>query len=319
MNRSNFSRLIFMGTPDFALPCLKALLQAEEEVVAVYTQPDRPRGRGQKICPSPIKELAVDSRLPVFQPKTLRDAPVLSQLAEHKPDLLIVVAYGLILPQEVLDVPTWGTVNVHASLLPKYRGAAPIQWAIIKGEKETGVTTMRLDAGLDTGDLLYQQPLAILGTDTTQSLQDRLSEAGATLLVQTLSALRQGTLVPFPQDPRLASYAPPLKKEQGEINWELPAREINGWIRGLTPWPGAFTFCRGKRLLLHLASTETENDRGILGSIHSLPDGLIRVQTGQGLLVLKEVQLEGHRRVSSQEFLKGFPLKIGDRLGRQWP
>ena len=319
MNRSNYSRLIFMGTPDFALPCLKALWQAKEEVVAVYSQPDRPRGRGQRISPSPVKELALDCRLPVFQPKTLRDSSLLRQLAEHKPDLLIVVAYGLILPQEVLDIPTWGAVNVHASLLPKYRGAAPIQWAIIKGEKETGVTTMRLDAGMDTGDLLFQQPLPILETDTTQSLQDRLSEAGAPLLLQTLSALRQGTLVPFPQDPRLASYSPPLKKEQGEINWELSAREINGWVRGLTPWPGAFTFCRGKRLLLHLASPETENDRGILGTIHSLPEGLIRVQTGQGLLVLKEVQLEGHRRVSSQEFLKGFPLKVGDHLGRRWP
>lgn len=306
-----------MGTPYFAVPSLKALLEAGKEVISVYTQPDRPKGRGRNLTPSPIKAFALSQNLPVFQPSSFKAALARDQLAEQKPDLLIVVAYGLILPQSVLNLPTWGAINVHASLLPRYRGAAPIQWAIINGEKETGVTTMRLDAGMDSGDILLQETEPILETDTAQDLHDRLSDMGSRLLLQTLRTLRRGDLLPLPQDPSLASYAPPLKKEQGEISWELSAREIDCWVRGLSPWPGAYSFLQGKRLLIHRVSLDSIEMIGTPGKITSLDKGRIQVQTGQGLLSLLEIQMEGHRRMSSEELLRGVSLKIGDRLGRQ--
>jgi methionyl-tRNA formyltransferase len=304
-----------MGTPDFALPSLTGLLEGGEEVVSVYTQPDRPKGRGKKSAPSPVKERALSYHLPVFQPVSLKEKFVQDQLAEQKPDFLIVVAYGLILPQKVLNIPTWGAVNVHASLLPKYRGAAPIQWAIISGEKETGVTTMRLDAGMDTGDILLQEREPIRDTDTAQSLHDRLAERGGRLLKETLARLRLGTLFPQSQDSLLATYAPPLIKNQGEIQWDLPAEKIDRQIRGLSPWPGAFTFWQGKRMLIHRAGLESSEIQGTPGTIHSFQGGTIQVQTGQGLLSLREVQIEGHRRISTQELLRGFTIKVGDRLG----
>jgi methionyl-tRNA formyltransferase len=306
-----------MGTPDFALPSLRALIESGEKVISVYTQPDRPKGRGRKHAPSMIKEAALSLHLPVFQPVSLKEPSAVDQLAEQKPDLLIVVAYGLILPQRVLNIPSWGAVNVHASLLPRYRGAAPIQRAIINGEEETGLTTMRLDAGMDTGDILLTESEPILKDDTAQSLHDRLSVLGGRLLIQTLRHLRQGTLVPQPQDPSLASYAPPLKKEEGEIRWDLSAQEIDRWIRGLSPWPGAFTFLQGKRLIVHQAGPGYPEITGAPGTIISLEEGRIQIQTGQGLLTILEAQLEGHRRLPSKELLRGVSLKIGDRLGRQ--
>jgi methionyl-tRNA formyltransferase len=312
---SNYSRLIFMGTPDFALPSLKGLLEAGEEVISVYTQPDRPKGRGRKSAPSPIKELALSYHLPVYHPVNLKESIVQNQLAEQKPDLLIVVAYGLILPQGVLNIPNWGAFNVHASLLPKYRGAAPIQWSILSGEKETGITTMRLDAGMDTGDILLQEREPIVETDTAQSLHDRLAERGGKLLKETLARLRMGTLFPQPQDSSLATYAPPLKKNQGEIQWDLPAETIDRQIRGLFPWPGAFTFLHGKRMLIHQAGLASNETQGPPGTIHSLGEGVFQVFTGRGTLSLKKVQMEGHRRMSSEELLRGFSIKVGDRLG----
>jgi methionyl-tRNA formyltransferase len=305
-----------MGTPDFALPSLKALLEVGENVMAVYTQPDRPKGRGRKLALSPIKEMALLHNLPVFQPASFKEALARNQLAEQKPDLLIVVAYGLILPQSVLNIPTWGAVNVHASLLPKYRGAAPIQWAIINGENGTGITTMRLDAGMDTGDILLQDVERILETDTAQSLHDRLADKGGSLLLQTLQTLRQGLLNPYSQDPALVSYAPPLKKEQGEIRWDLPAKEIDCLVRGLSPWPGAYSFLHGKRLILHRVNLDFSETIGTPGTIISLDKGRIQVQTVQGILSLLEIQMEGHRRMLSEELLRGFSLKVGDRLGR---
>jgi len=304
-----------MGTPDFALPSLKALLESGEDMVSIYTRPDRPKGRGRKSAPSPVKELALSFNRPVFQPVSLKEALVQDQLAEQKPDILIVVAYGLILPQPVLDIPTWGAVNVHASLLPKYRGAAPIQWAIISGEKETGVTTMRLDSGMDTGNILLQEPEPIFETDTAGILHDRLSELGGRLLLQTLTSLRQGILIPQPQDSSKACYAPPLKKAQGEIRWELPAVEIDRWIRGLSPWPGAFTFLRGKRLIIHRAEADLMETSGTPGTIQSLEQGCMQIQTGQGLLTVLEAQLEGHRRMSSEELVRGVSIRVGNRAG----
>lgn len=304
-----------MGTPDFALPSLIDLLEGGEEIISVFTQPDRPKGRGKKPAPSPVKERALSYHLPVFQPSSLKETFVQDQLAEQKPDLLIVVAYGLILPRRVLHIPTWGAINVHASLLPKYRGAAPIQWAVISGEKETGVTTMRLDAGMDTGDILLQEREPIGDTDTARSLHDRLAETGGRLLKETLARLRLGTLSPQPQDSLLATYAPPLKKNQGEIQWDLPAEKIDRQIRGLFPWPGAFTFWEGKRMLIHQAGPEPDEIQGTPGTIHSFQNGTIRVQTGRGLLSLKEVQIEGHRRMPTRELLRGFSIRVGDRLG----
>jgi methionyl-tRNA formyltransferase len=312
-----YSRLIFMGTPDFALPSLTGLLDAGEEVVSVYTQPDRPKGRGKKKTPSPVKDLALSKGLPVFQPISLKDPTIQDQLADQKPDLLIVVAYGLILPQKILNIPAWGAVNVHASLLPKFRGAAPIQWSVISGEKETGVTTMRLDAGMDTGDILLQEREPILEADTAQTLHDRLAELGGKLLRETLYRLRQGTLEPKPQDKSLASYAPPLKKDQGEIQWDLPAEKINRLVRGLRPWPGAFTFWQGKRMLIHQSEVETSEVHNPPGTIHSLKEGAVQVATGKGLLSLKKIQIEGHRPVFVRDWLRGYSLQVGDRLGNQ--
>ena len=315
MDSSDYSRLVFMGTPGFAVPSLKKLLENNERVIAIFTQPDRPKGRGQRLAHSPVKETALAHGLPIVQPTTLRDPVVQEGLSACRPDLLIVVAYGLILPQAVLDIPAWGSINVHASLLPKFRGAAPIQWALISGAKETGITTMRLDAGLDTGDLLLQETTPISTTDTAQTLHDRLADLGAELLVKTLQSLRAGILQAQPQDPEQASYAPPLKKSQGQIDWQLPAQELDFLVRGLTPWPRAFTFLQGKRLILHRAQPLEGRACGEPGTISSFENAQIQVLTGRGTLSLLEVQLEGHRRLTSQDFLIGFPLRAGEKLG----
>ncbi|MBI5585067.1 MAG: methionyl-tRNA formyltransferase [Deltaproteobacteria bacterium] len=309
-------RLVFMGTPDFAVPSLEKLVANKEQVVAVFTQPDRPKGRGRSLAHSPVKETALRHNLPVVQPPTLRDPEVRENLSALRPDVLVVVAYGLLLPQAVLDVPTWGAINVHASLLPRYRGAAPIQWAVISGEEETGVTTMHLDAGLDTGDILLQHPTPIRPDDTSQTLQDRLKVLGGELLLETLQALRWGTLQPVKQDPDRATYAPPLKKDQGQLDWSLSAPELDRWIRGLSPWPKAFTSLRGKRLIIHRAEPVPSTASGEPGAIVSWDSTAIQVLTGQGILALSEVQMEGHRRLRSGDFVKGFPLQIGERLGR---
>ena len=316
MNQPSYTRLVFMGTPDFAVPSLQALLDAGEEVLAVYTQPDRPKGRGQKLAYSPVREKALAHHLPVFQPPSFKETGAVDRLAALKADLLIVVAYGLILPKAVLNLPTWGAVNVHASLLPKYRGAAPIQWAVINREKETGITTMRLDPGMDTGDMLLQETEPIRETDTAQSLHDRLAGKGAQLLRRTLERLREGRLLPQPQDHSLATYAPPLKKEAGEISWGGTAEEIDGRIRGMTPWPRAFTFLKGKRLIIHRAVLDSSEIQGRPGTIYSLEKDRIRVHTGQGLLALLEVQQEGHKKMSAADLVRGLSLPVGERLGR---
>jgi methionyl-tRNA formyltransferase len=312
----SLSRLIFMGTPEFACPSLKVLLEKGEEVLSVYTQPDRPKGRGKKPFPPPVKALALSRGLPVFQPLSLKDRQVQQELAEQKPDLLVVVAYGLLLPPAVLDIPSWGAVNVHASLLPKYRGAAPIPWALLNGEKETGVTTMRLDAGMDTGDILLQEKEPIGEEDTAQDLHDRLSWKGAHLLLETLRRLRAGDIVPRPQDHSRASYAPPLTKAAGEIPWDLPAEEIERRIRAFTPWPGAYTFFQGRRLLIHRAAKGPEGAKGTPGTVISLTGGRPLVQTGKGLLIVLEAQWEGHKRLAAEALVRGQSFFVGQRLGR---
>ena len=300
-----------MGTPDFAVGTLKALLDSEYTVSAVFTQPDKPKGRKGILTPPPVKECAVEAGIPVYQPKRIRDPENLVFLKNLEPDVIVVVAFGQILPQEILDLPPFGCINVHASLLPRYRGAAPIQWAIIDGEKESGVTTMRMDAGLDTGDMIMKETVPIRGDETGGSLFDRLSAAGASLLIRTLHALEDQTAV-FEKQPEISPtrYASMLSKEDGRIRWEQSAAAIERLIRGVSPWPGAHTTLSGKQLKIwkaHLPETEEENSGTALpGTLVSTENGTLLVQTGDGLISLDEVQLEGRKRMDAASFLRGF-------------
>ena len=244
-------RIIFMGTPEFAAPAIDSLLAAGHEIAAVFSQPDKPKGRGYSLAPPPVKVKAMEHNIPVYQPKSMRDGEALRIFNEIKPDVGVVIAYGKILPQEILDAPQYGCINVHASLLPKYRGAAPIQWSVIDGEPKTGVTTMQMDAGLDTGDMLLKSETAILPDETAGELHDRLSAMGAQLIVKTLDALAKGELRPEKQDDSLTCYAKMLTKELCAVDWSRSAQEIHNQIRGLSPWPVATAVLEGKKLKLH--------------------------------------------------------------------
>jgi methionyl-tRNA formyltransferase len=303
-------RIIFLGTPAFALPSLKAILDAGEEVAAVVTQPDRPRGRGQQISPSPVKELATARGLPVLQPQRLKDPALLRTLADLRPELMIVVAYGRILTPESLALPAVGFLNVHASLLPAYRGAAPINWALIRGEMETGVTVQWVKYEVDTGDIFLQERVPIEEEDTAGTLAVNLAQRGAALLVKALEMLRQGQAIRLPQSEAGVSYAPPLTKEMRWINWQLPAPQVAGWIRGLDPRPGAQTRWRGREVKLFGAKVWQAGDRprtpGAVLRLH--PQGGLEIACGQGSVLVKELQLSGHRRLAAPEFLRGNPM-----------
>lgn len=302
-------RLIFMGTPDFALPSLEAVLSHGEEVLAVVTQPDRPRGRGQQVSPSPVKGLALDWNLPVLQPQRLKDPALLSQLAALRPELLIVVAYGRLLPPAILALPAVGPLNVHASLLPKYRGAAPINWALIKGEKETGVTIQWMEAELDAGAIFLQERVPILEEDNFGALYGKLAERGAVLLLQALEKLRRGEAVKKPQPREGLTFAPPISREMRRLSWQLPAREVAGWIRGLDPVPGAYAMCRGKVLKLFGARLKrAEGNPAPPGTVLGLADQGLEIACGQGSVLVQELQLAGHKRLPAPEFLRGQPL-----------
>ena len=304
--------VIFMGSADFSLPILKALSEGEE-VLAVVTQPDRPRGRGQRVVPTPVKEWAEGRGIPVLEPQGLKD-PFLEEVRGVGPEAIVVAAYGRILPPELLRLPPLGCINVHPSLLPKYRGAAPVNWAIIRGEIETGVTTFLMDEGMDSGPILLQRRVRIGEGETASELLGRLAELGAELLLETLKRWRRGEIEPRPQREEEATFAPKLRKEDGLINWKREAREINNLIRGAQPWPGAYTFLRGKLLKVHRA--RVGSGRGEPGEVISLEEG-IEVACGEGSLLLQEVQLEGRRRVLWEDFLRGYPLSIGERLGTE--
>lgn len=294
-------KIVFMGTPDFAVPCLQALLDHPYEVAGVFTQPDKPKGRGYQLTPPPVKELAVSRGIPVFQPRTLRDGEALAQLQVLRPDLIIVVAYGKILPKEILDLPRLGCINVHASLLPRYRGAGPIQWAVLNGETVTGVTTMYMAEGLDTGDMLESASLEIGPDETADELHDRLSQLGAKLLLSTVEKAEKGLLEPKKQDDALSCYAPMLTKELSRIDFSRPAQEVHNQIRGLSSWPAAYTFYQGKRLKVyrsHLVQGTGEPGT-LLDSKHFV------VACGEGAVQLTEVQYEGSRKMSGEEFLRG--------------
>ncbi|MBW2061480.1 MAG: methionyl-tRNA formyltransferase [Deltaproteobacteria bacterium] len=306
-------RIVFMGTPEFALPSLSSLASTGKEVVAVVTQPDRPRGRGRKLSPPPVKVLAQELSLPIWQPEKIRDPAIVSRLADLAPDLFVVVAYGQILPPALLGLPRLGALNVHASLLPAYRGPAPINWAIINGETQTGVTTMFMDQGVDTGAILESRIIPIKETDTAKTLHDRLSKLGADLLIQTIAGLKDGTVSPHPQPEAGASHAPLLTKSDGLLNWSRPAVELARLIRGLDPWPGAWTAHRGRSLKLF--GGRTGSAQGLPGQVLGLDTGWLHVAAGEGSLLVAELQLAGQKRLAASEFWHGQRLEPGVVLG----
>jgi methionyl-tRNA formyltransferase len=310
-------RIVFMGTPDFAVPSLQALLKSDEEVVGVVTQPDRPKGRGQVLTPSPVKQVALREHIPILQPTKMKDPEFLAALAAWKPDLIAVAAFGRILPPAILSLPPKGCINVHGSLLPKYRGAGPIQWAIINGETETGITTMLMDEGMDTGAMLLQERIAITSDDTAGSLSPRLAEVGGRLLVETLARLKAGTVVPQVQDHAQATMAPLLKKEDGAIDWTLPATAIANRIRGMTPWPGAYTFLEQDRWMLCRAVALTGASATPPGRITTVTKDEIHVATGEGVLAVKELQPANSRRMTVAQYLAGHSIQAGLQLGQQ--
>ncbi|HTR27485.1 MAG TPA: methionyl-tRNA formyltransferase [Terriglobales bacterium] len=308
--------LIFCGTPRFAVPTLEALVAAGHSVKLVVTQPDRPRGRGMELAASPVKESAIRLGLPVVQPAAIKNnAEFRAQLELLRPDAIIVVGYGRIIPQWMIDLPRLGNLNLHASLLPRYRGAAPIQWAIARGEPVTGVTTMRIDAGLDTGDILLQREMAIGAEDTSETLASKLAEVGAELMVETLRGLDAGEIKPVPQDHSQATLAPILTKEDGRIDFSRSASELLNLMRGFRPWPGAFTTLRGKNMQVHRAE-QFFFSRELSPATLAVEGTHLLVGCGQGsVLNLLEIQLDGKRRMSSQEFINGYHPKPGERLG----
>ncbi len=307
-------RLLFLGTPDFAVPALEALVSHGHAVLAVISQPDRPRGRGQQPAAPPVKLCALRLNLPVHQPERIRQPEFVEWLASRKPEAMVIVGYGKIIPQSIIDIPPRGIINVHASLLPKYRGAAPVQWAIAGGETRTGVTTMRIDAGLDTGDILLQRETAIGPEETAVELGARLAVMGAELLIETLAGLEAGVIVPRPQDHSQASAAPMLTKEHGRIDWRRTAHEIANQVRGFVPWPGAYTHWRGQ--LLHIWKARPGGTAsGPPGSLDATKSGL-NVACGQATsLEILELQLEGRKRLPAAAFLRGCHLVENDLFG----
>jgi methionyl-tRNA formyltransferase len=304
-------RLVFLGTPSFAVPTLERIVEAGHLVSAVLTQPDRPRGRGQQLAPPPVKEAALRLGLPVYQPERVRRPEAVEFLRQQAADVMVVVGYGQIIPQSVIDLAPLGIVNVHGSLLPKYRGAGPIQWAILNGETRTGVTTMRIDAGLDTGAMLLKAETEIPADEDAPSLGRRLAAMGADLLVETLAGLDAGAIVPQAQDPALATYAPMLKKEDGRIDWTREAAAIHNQVRGLQPSPGAYTQFRGQTLHVRRSRVvETSGSPGTVASVKPLVVGC-----GTAALELLEVQSEGRKRLSAADFANGQRLIENEKLG----
>jgi methionyl-tRNA formyltransferase len=309
-------RLVFMGTPDFATASLEALLRSDDSVVGVVTQPDRPKGRGHVLSPSPVKLLAQRAQLPLLQPFKMKDPEFFETLAKWKPDIIAVAAFGRILPAAILSLPPHGCINVHASLLPKYRGAGPIQWAIINGETETGITTMLMDEGMDTGAILLQEAITITPVDTPDTLSPRLAELGGKLLVETLVRLKAGTLVPQPQDASLATLAPLLNKDDGVIDWALPALVLANRIRGLSPWPGAYTTrAGGDRWTIWRALALPNTVTNPPGTVVAVSTKAIHIATGAGILAVTELQPANSRRMAVSQYLAGHPVDVGEQLG----
>ena len=309
----NNLKIVFMGTPDFAVPCLKPSNE-NYEVIAVITQPDRPKGRGQKLTPSPIKEYALEHNLTVLQPEKIKTSETEEQLKKLAPDLIVVVAFGQILSKAILDIPQLGCINVHASLLPKYRGAAPIHWSIINGETKTGITTMYMDVGLDTGDMILKEEVSISAKMNTGELHDTLMNIGAKTLLQTIKQIAEGSVVRNKQNDAEASYAPLLTKELERINWLLPAQEIYNLVRGLNPWPVAFSIFKGKKLKIWQTKVIDNVTIGEIGTVLSLTETGFTVQTGKGILEILELQPESKRKMTAKDFVCGNQISINDKL-----
>lgn len=304
-------KIIFMGTPDFAVPCLEQLIKAGHEIAAVFTQPDKPRGRKQTLTPPEVKVCAMEHGLTVYQPKTLRDGEALDIIKAISPACIVVAAYGKILPKEILDLPQYGCINVHGSLLPKYRGSAPIQWSVINGDKETGVTIMQMAEGVDTGDMLYQKAIPINIDDTAESMFNKLSDLGGEMIVEALDKLEKGELTAIRQDEALATHAPMLNKSISEIDWHKPALDVHNLVRGLYSWPIAQTTFNGKKLKIYRTSLGKGN--GEAGSI--IATDPLTIACSEGSVVIEELQLEGKKRMDAKTFLIGHPLNINDKLG----
>ncbi|MBE5905408.1 MAG: methionyl-tRNA formyltransferase [Lachnospiraceae bacterium] len=312
-------KVIFMGTPDFAVPSLEKLIESKHEVVLVVTQPDKPRGRGNQVSFSPVKEVAVKAGIPVFQPDRIKTAESVAYLKEFDADVIVVVAFGQILSKEILDMPRYGCVNVHGSLLPKYRGAAPIQWAVLNGDKVSGVTTMRMDEGLDTGDIMMKEEYVLAEDETAGSLFDRLMECGARLLLETLQALEDGSVTYTPQNHEAATKTRLITKDMGHLDFDQTAEEIERFVRGMSPWPSAHTRLSGKTLKVWKCKVaDAQEDERCkehaaadcaTGEVVLVDKQHIFVKTGEGFLRLDEIQLEGKRRMSCEEFLRGYRVE----------
>ncbi len=310
-------RVIFMGTPDFSVGTLEALIAAGHEVCLAVTQPDKPKGRGGKMQYTPVKEKALFYNIPVYQPKRVRDPECVEELRKYNADVMVVVAFGQILPKEILEMTPYGCINVHASLLPKYRGAAPIQWAIIEGEEVTGVTTMQMDEGLDTGDMILKTEVPVAADETGESLHDKLAAAGAALCVETLKALEDGTAVREKQGESPTAYAKMLTKELGDIDWAEPALKIERLVRGLNSWPSAYTHWNGKVMKIWRAAAEAaEAADAQPGTVVSVEKESFAVQTGDGILRVLEVQMPGKKRMDAGAFLRGNTMEPGELLTR---
>ncbi len=311
-------RIVFMGTPDFASSALKGLVEAGNEVVLAVTQPDRPKGRGKETAMSAVKECALHYGIEVFQPEKVKEEEAVRKIRDASPDLIVVAAFGQILTKEILDIPRYGCINIHASLLPEYRGASPIQRSIEDGKKETGITIMQMDEGLDTGDILMQQSLAIAENETGGSLFDRLSGLGASLVCRVIPMIEKGEINPVKQDDEKASYVGMLKKDSGRIDFNKSAKELERLVRAMDPWPGTFTFFKGKNLKIWKTRVEKgEEDRAGTepGTVISAGKNGIAVQCGSGVLLIEELQLSGKKRMKTGDFLLGTALAPGEKLG----
>lgn len=325
-------KIVFMGTPDFAVPALKALAEsAKHEVSLVVTQPDRPRGRSGKPAPSDVKLCAEQYGIPVFQPEKVREEAAVERLRRENADIFVVAAFGQLLPKTILEMPRFGCINIHGSLLPAYRGAAPVQWAVLDGQKEAGDTIMQMNEGLDTGDILMQESIPLSADETAGSLYDKLSSMGGPLLLKALDAIEAGTVTPVPQGDSGTHYAKMLRKEMGNIDWTKSAEEIGRLVRGLNPWPSAYTHWNGKMLKIWMAETVTQEELSALGcdekngmdlkeaqpgTVMIVTKDTLMVQTGDGLLALTELQMEGKKKMPVQAFLMGCRMQTGEKLER---
>lgn len=309
-------RIIFMGTPDFSVPALVALKEAGHEILAVVTQPDKPKGRGKEVQMTPVKEKALEYQIPVYQPVKARDPEFVKILSDMDPELIVVIAFGQLLPKSILDIPKYGCVNIHASLLPKYRGASPIQYAVINGEKESGVTTMMMAESLDTGDMLDQETVALEEKETFGSLHDKLSAMGGRLILKTIEKLKEGTAIRIPQDDSGTCYVGLIKKSMGDIDWSMDAVSIERLIRGLNPWPSAYTAWNGKVIKLWEAEVVDKEYEGVCGQVAEAGRDSLVIKTGKGGLSIRKLQLQGKKCMDIDAFLRGYHIGEGAVLER---